>query len=281
VLLSKVKETVTRYHLLTQGDRVVVGVSGGVDSMVLLRLLDGLREDFKLSLIVAHINHGLRPDESEREAELVREESVRLGLPFEYGRFDAKTFSRTGGFSLQDGARRLRYHFLQGLLLKHRAQKIALGHHADDQVETFLSRLLRGSGLRGLRGMLPMRDQTVIRPLLEAWKEEIVSFASQERVPYLHDSSNLKEDYLRNRLRLHLIPLLEKNYQSNFRKRILKTSALLREEDDCLEEEAKNAYDSLIREEENGLAFRFSEFQSYRTPIQRRVVQGLLHKVYG
>ncbi len=280
MLLETARKTIGRYHLLDRGDRIVAGVSGGADSMVLLHLLCLIREEYDLSLIVAHVNHGLRPEESEKEAELVEKESSRLGLPFEYGRFDARGFSLRAGFSLQDAARRLRYHFFGALLRKHRAQKIALGHHADDQVETILLRLLRGSGLRGMRGMLPIRDGRVIRPLLEARREEIESFAAERKIPYLLDSSNLKKDYLRNRLRLDLIPRIEREYQPNLKELILKTSLLLREEDDCLEGVAGKAYEKMIREEKKGFSFRFSEFEAYPAPIQWRVVRRLLDRVY-
>ncbi len=172
MLLDQIKRTIDFYHLLEKGDRLIIGVSGGIDSMVLLHVLNTYRQEFALSLIVAHVNHGLRPDESEKEAELVQKESERLGLPFEYGQFDAKEFQKTAGLSLQDAGRKIRFHFFNSLLSKYHAQKIALGHNADDQVETVLLRLMRGSGLKGLRGMLPIRDGRVIRPLLQVWRRE-------------------------------------------------------------------------------------------------------------
>jgi len=138
MLFDRVKRTIDRYCLLEKGDRLIVGVSGGVDSMVLLHLLNACRETFDLSLIVAHVNHGFRPAESEKEAELVQEESARLRVPFEYGKFNVRSSKKTGGLSPQDAARRIRFHFFDDLLRKHRAQKVALGHHADDQVETIL-----------------------------------------------------------------------------------------------------------------------------------------------
>ena len=208
MLLNQVKRTIDRYHLLGKGDRLIVGVSAGVDSMVLLHLLNAYRKAFDLSLIVAHVNHGLRPEESETEARLVQEETDRLGLPFEYGQFNVKEFQKLGGYSPQDAARRIRFHFFHDLLKKHHAQKIALGHNADDQIETVLLRLIRGSGLQGLKGILPLREGKVVRPLLEVWREEIESFAIEKRIPFLLDSSNLKKDYLRNRVRLSLIPLI-------------------------------------------------------------------------
>jgi tRNA(Ile)-lysidine synthase len=257
---------------------VVVGVSGGVDSMVLLHLLNAYRQELNLFLIAAYVNHGLRPGESEREAELVRNESSRLGLPFEYGQFDVREFQKSGGLSPQDAARRIRFHFFRNLLKKNQAQKIALGHNADDQVETVLLRLIRGTGLRGLKGMLPIREGGVIRPLLEVWRRDIESFALEKKIPFALDSSNLKEDYLRNRLRLSLIPLIEKEYQPNFKEVILKTSRVLREENDYVEKASAEIYEKIVREEMGGCSFRLSEYQSLPNAIQWRILQKIAER---
>lgn len=280
MLFNQIKRAIDCHHLIEKGDRLIVGVSGGVDSMVLLHLLNACREAFDLSLIVAHVNHGLRPVESEKEAELVQKEAARLGLPFEYGQFNVKEFQKKGGLSPQDAARRVRFHFFDDLLQRHRAQKIALGHHADDQVETFLLRLIRGSGLQGLKGMLPIRDGKVIRPLLGVWEEEIQSFAMEKKIPFLSDSSNLKRDYLRNRIRLALIPLMEREYQPNFKEILLRTSNILREEDDYLEKGAEAAYQKVVREERETLSFKFSEYQSLHQAIQWRVIRKILGRIY-
>jgi tRNA(Ile)-lysidine synthase len=280
MLLDRVRRTIDSYHLLSKGDRLIVGVSGGVDSMVLLHLLDALRQEFSLTLIVAHINHGLRPRESEKEAELVQQESMRLGLPYEYGHFNAREFQKMGGLSPQDGARRIRFYFLNSLLKKYDASKIALGHNADDQVETVLLKLIRGTGLRGLKGMLPIREGKVIRPLLEVWREEIESFAGEMGIPYLVDSSNLRDHYLRNRIRLHLIPLIEKEYQSGFREIVLRTSGILREENDYLEQGAEEACRRIIHEDRDAFSFKFSQYQSLHEALQWRVIQKMLGKVY-
>jgi tRNA(Ile)-lysidine synthase len=244
-----------------------------VDSMVLLHLLNVFRKQFDLSLIVAHVNHGLRPKESEVEAELVQKESHRLGLTFEYGLFNAKEFQKTRGISLQDAGRRIRFHYYSGLLQKYSANKIALGHNADDQVETVLLRLMRGSGLKGLKGILPIREGRVIRPLLEVWRREIESFAEETKIPYLSDSSNLKVNYLRNRIRLTLIPLIEKEYQHNFKEILLRTSAILRGENDYLERGAEEAYHKIVQEENDALSFKLSQYQSLHPAIQWRVLQ--------
>jgi tRNA(Ile)-lysidine synthase len=281
MLLDKVKKTIDQYHLLNKGDRLIIGVSGGVDSMVLLYLLNACRQEFEISLVVAHVNHGLRPKEAEKEAEVVQREAERLGWPYEYGQFNVKEFQKMGGFSPQDGARRIRFHFFNSLLKKHGANKIALGHNADDQVETVLLRLIRGSGLKGLKGMLPVRDGRVIRPLLEVWREEIESLAREMEIPYLVDSSNLKGHYLRNRIRLNLVPLIEREYQPNFKEILLRTSAILREENDYLEQEAKKAYQQIVQEEKDAISFEFSQYQCLHEAIQWRVIQRILGEISG
>jgi tRNA(Ile)-lysidine synthase len=252
-----------------------------MDSMVLLHLLDACRQTFNLSLIVAYVNHGLRPKESEKEADLVQKECERLHLPFECGTFNAKEFQRVGKFSLQEAARRLRFHFFEQILQKYDAQKIALGHHADDQVETVLLRLMRGAGLQGLKGILPIREGKVIRPLLEVWRHEIEVFAIKNTIPFLIDSSNLKEDYLRNRLRLSLIPLLEKEYQPNLKKILLRTSAILREENDYLEKEAERVYQNMVEGKGDTLTFQYPAYRSLHPAIQWRVIQKMLRRIHG
>jgi len=278
MLLPQVKRTIDRYLLLEKGDWIIVGVSAGVDSMVLLHVLNTYRQEFDLSLIVAHVNHGLRPDETEKETELVQKESERLGIPFEYAQFNVKEFQKMEGLSPQDAARRIRFHFFNHLLQKHHAHKIALGHNADDQVETVLLRLIRGSGLKGLKGMLPIREGRVIRPLIEVWRSEVESFAKEMGIPYLLDSSNLKENYLRNRLRLTLIPLMEKEYQPNFKAVIKRTSVILREENDYLERMTEEAYQKIVLEGIDGISFKFSEFQSLHHAIQWRLIQKIVEK---
>ena len=281
MLFNQVGRTIDRYRLLEKGDRVIVGVSAGVDSMVLLYLLNAYRQVFGLSLIVAHVNHGFRPEESEKEEELVQKESKRLGLPFEYGQFNVREFQKLSGFSPQDAARRIRFQFFQDLLEKHQAQKIALGHNADDQAETILLRLIRGSGLQGLRGILPIREGKVIRPLLEVWRGEIETFAIEKGIHYRLDSSNLKQDYLRNKIRLALIPTVEKEYQPNFKQVLLRTSAILREENDYLEKGTEEAYLKIVREKRNAIYFKFSEYQSLHQAIQWRVIRKMMETIWA
>ncbi len=280
-VIQKVRRTIDRYVLFERGDRLIVGVSGGIDSMVLLHILVHLREELSLSLIIAHVNHGLRPEESQKEAELVHEVAGRLLLPLEYKFFDVRTFQKLHKISLQEAARRIRFGFFDHLLSQYGGGKIVLGHHADDQVETALVRLMRGTGLQGLKGMVPIREGRIVRPLLEIGREEIESYAQENHLPYLTDSSNLKEDYLRNRIRLRLLPLIEKECGSNIKKTILKTIEHLREEDDFIEEEAEKIYQQIVREEGERVCFNFADFQNLHRAIQWRILQRAFTRARG
>jgi tRNA(Ile)-lysidine synthase len=281
MLWTRVRRTIERHGLIRPGERVIAAVSGGVDSMVLLHLLARGRQDLEFSLTVAHLSHGFRPEDADRERALVERACRELTLPFESRAVDARGFARERGVSPQMAARRLRFDFLDELARKQGGQKIALGHHADDQAETVLLRLLRGAGLRGLKGMLPMREGRVIRPLLEVSRADLESFASLEGIPFLTDPSNLKESYLRNRLRLSLIPLIEREYQPRFRDVLGRTSALLREENDFLETEAEAACRRILTESEEGVTFSLADFRRCHPGIQWRILCRILERHLG
>lgn len=205
--IKKVKNTISRYGMIRFGDRVVVAVSGGVDSVCLLDVLDKLRDELGVELFVAHFDHGLRPDDDEAETRFVKSLAASLDLPFE----TKKAFPSmlTGAGPLEERARNARYRFLEEVKEKFSAQKIAVGHNLNDQAETVFMRLLRGSGTSGLAGIPPVRDGHIIRPLIEISREEILTYIEQRGIKYLTDPSNFKTRFLRNRIRLELLPNLK------------------------------------------------------------------------
>lgn len=196
-------------HTLFQpGDRVLVAVSGGVDSMTLLHLLAGQREQLGLAEVAAaHCNFTLRGLESDHETQLVERRCGTLGIRLFVERFDTKAECSAAGRGVQETARRLRYNFFDQLAAEHGFSKIAVAHHADDAVETFFINLIRGTGLRGLTGIARERG-LVVRPLLGVRRAEIERYATQEGIEWRDDSSNKATDYLRNRLRGDLLPRL-------------------------------------------------------------------------
>ena len=250
-MLTKVRQTIARHGMLAPGERVLVAVSGGVDSIVLLHLLYELREELGIFLIVAHLDHRIRP-ESQADAEFVAAEAQRLGLPLVLEESDVPRYAEEHGLGPEEAAREVRYRFLEEAAAKVGADRIALGHQRDDLVETLLINLIRGAGLPGLRGMAPVRGR-FIRPLIECSRAEIEAFAGKQRLEYRQDRTNLEKKYLRNRIRLELLPLLE-DYRPNVAARLAQTAQVLGEAASYLERVAHERLEELVRpEDDDGL----------------------------
>ncbi|HHW12577.1 MAG TPA: tRNA lysidine(34) synthetase TilS [Firmicutes bacterium] len=222
---KRVLATIQRYRMFSAGEKILVAVSGGVDSMVLLTVL--MRLPLQLKLAVFHMNHGLRPEAAAEEAMVARYAAAH-GLPCYTARPAFDLLTAKGGNSLQVAARQERYRLLALAAEQHGYGKIALGHHADDQVETVLMRFLAGAGPEGLAGIPPVRDRYV-RPLIEVGREEILAYARGLNLPWAEDASNQKPVYLRNRLRHQLLPYLEEEYQPGLRGRLRETAVICRE----------------------------------------------------
>jgi len=274
--LARVRETISHLEMIQRNDRVIVAVSGGADSISLLHLLYSLRDFFSIHLVVAHFEHGLRPTEDPAETGFVQQFAASLGLPFES---EKGSLSIGRGASIEERARNARYDFLERMRGKHNAQRIALGHTLNDQAETLLMRLLRGSGPAGLGSIPPVRNSTIIRPLIETERREIEAYLDSQGLAWKTDSSNLQPTYLRNRIRLELIPLLE-NYQPRLVKLLGQTTAILRDENACLEKIADAWLTSKVEMKPEG-SFRISIPSLFELPIalRRRVTRQLIGKV--
>lgn len=194
--------------MLSEGDKVVVGVSGGSDSVGLLIILSEL-EEYSPELIVAHVNHGLRTEEAARDAEFVGDLARKYGLKFEHKEVDTYTYSRVNKLSVEEAARELRYNFFYEVLKKYCATKIATAHTVEDQAETVLIRIIRGSGTTGISAIPPVSN-SIIRPLINTRRGEIRDYLSARQIGWQEDSTNLSEMFLRNRIRQGLIPVLKK-----------------------------------------------------------------------
>ena len=211
-----------------------MAVSGGPDSVALLRVLVLLTEEYSLRLTTAHLNHGLREGEADEEEAFVRRLSDGMGIPCVCRKTDIRALAGQRRRSLEETGREERYRFLQETASKCGAVKIAVGHHRDDQAETVLLHLLRGSGPEGLRGILPVRDGRIIRPLLDVGRSDILAFLRCEGLTYRSDSSNESSLFLRNRIRNELIPGLVANYNPQLIGGLCQTAGIIRREDDYL-----------------------------------------------
>jgi tRNA(Ile)-lysidine synthase len=235
-LVQRVEASIRERHLIKRGQSILVAVSGGVDSMALLEILVRLGSKHRWKLYIAHFNHRLRGRAAEADERFVRQTARRLRLPFISEQADVRRLASEQKTSLEMAARAVRHAFLARAATRHGIKTIALAHHADDQVELFFVRLLRGAGARGLSGMnwsgASPADKRLklVRPLLDCPKADLNAFAREARVPFREDASNASLDILRNRIRCELLPMLKRNYTPALSKVVLRQMEALRDD---------------------------------------------------
>lgn len=276
---------------------MIVGVSGGLDSVTLLHTLNQLKTKLKVSLHVVHFNHNLRGEESLRDAKFVESLTQKLDLPYTLGSNFVREFTRSYKMSIEEAGRKFRYQFFQEVAQRINANKIATAHTADDQAETLLLRLLQGTGLAGLTGIRPILNSTdkpifsektgfwngqIIRPFIEITRKEIENFAQQEKLEYVKDSSNLNKRYLRNKIRLDLLPLLKQEFNPQIIKRLATTTSLLQDDFCFLEQLTEAGYNQVCRQETNQeISIDLNLFVSFHPALQRRILRRSFESLVG
>jgi tRNA(Ile)-lysidine synthase len=265
--------------MVSPGETVVVGVSGGLDSVSLLDLLARLKAEIGLRLVVAHVHHGLRREEGEREFRFVEGLASRYGLPFEGRRVDSECYSKGG--NVQARARDMRIRFFEEVSQRWGAGRIATGHHRDDHTETLLMQVLRGTG--GLMGIRPVREGRYIRPLIEISRDAILAYASEAGLRFCEDSSNRRRTYLRNRIRQELIPWIQREANPSFVDSLLRLSSILQEEAACLDAFAQEALEGVTSRliPETEMILRRDLLQGMPRAIQRRVLRLSFGRIAG
>jgi tRNA(Ile)-lysidine synthase len=273
-LLKQVEAAVTERHLLGRGQTILAAVSGGVDSMVLLHLLHALAPKHRWQMVVAHFNHRLRGRASDADERMVRRTADRLGWPCVMGEAKVREQAAKAGLSIEMAARKSRHEFLAQTARRHRAAVIALAHHADDQVELFFLRLLRGTGGEGLAGMKWRGPSPVdpavglARPLLDVTKQELLAFARENHVEFREDATNAGTDILRNRIRHQLLPLLRRRYQPAVDSLVLRLMEIAGAEGEFAGEAAKG-----FRNPKAAGWLSGRSFDDLPLAVQRKVVQ--------
>ncbi|CAG37661.1 tRNA lysidine(34) synthetase TilS [Desulfotalea psychrophila] len=273
MITLKVKNIIKEKLPLKSGDKIIVGVSGGADSIALLHILTELNLD--LQLIAIYIDHGLRPDEIPQEISFVKGQAGAVGAEFESISVDVLALKNCDKLSTEDAARRLRYQAFAEARERYGAKYIMVAHNADDQVEEFFIRLLRGSGRRGLSGM-PYQNGLLLRPLLSLTKADLLLYLQERGIDHCEDSSNREPCYLRNRIRLDLLPRLEE-YNPSLRRTILNTSSILESEEDFLEKSARELFNRSTRINREGKLPKTEldcrSFSGGHQALQRRVIE--------
>jgi tRNA(Ile)-lysidine synthase len=245
-------------RLLAPGDRMGVAVSGGADSVALLRLLYQLRAALGVTLLVVHFDHGLRGAESQADAEFVADLARTRGLSFILEREDVAAAAARNKWNLEDAARRLRYEFFDRVVREGRATRIAVAHTADDQAETVLAHLLRGSGPAGLAAIYPVAG-SVVRPLLGVRREELRSYLRERGQAWREDSTNLDVRRLRARIRASLVPLLERDFSPRIVGHLARLAGLAREEEQFWQALIDQRFRALVRRDDAGLSIRVGD----------------------
>lgn len=240
ILLEKTMNTIKEFALIPAGSRVLVGVSGGADSVALLSALHALKDELGFSLCAAHLNHGIRGEEAQRDQSYTKELCEKLGVELYTETLDIPALAKEEGKTLEQAARDARYAFFGRACEHFSASLVAVAHHMDDQAESILLHLLRGSGLSGLRGMQPKRGN-IIRPFFGVRRSDIEAYLRDNGISWCTDSTNLQKDASRNKIRLDLIPYIEQNLNSNIIPRLCSTGELIARDEEYMNEAAEKA----------------------------------------
>lgn len=281
-LLRTVRRAISRHSMLTSGDRVLAAVSGGPDSVALLHLLLKLAPEYDLSLGVAHLNHGLRGADSDRDADFTAEMARRRGLPFHSGRRDVENLRRAEKLSPEEAARKVRREFLLEVKRNEGYDRLALGHHADDNAELVLMRLIQGSGTAGTAGMAPVGPDGIIRPLLSATRAEIEAFLDAEGIPRVADASNAENRFPRNRIRNRLLPLLRDEFNPAAAAALNRYAKIRRDEEEWLSLLTEDlAGRCTLRSEENSEILSVPALRDLPAAARRRVVRRAAERARG
>lgn len=278
-LITRLERTVRRKRLFRPGDTLIVGLSGGADSSALLDLLTRL-PDYNLHLVAAHLNHSLRGAESDADEEFCRVAASGYAIPFESRRVDVTKMAADLRLNLEDAGRRARIDFFDEVHRNYGAAAVVLAHHADDQAETVLMRLLRGSGTTGLSGMAYRNLRGYLRPLLEISRSEIEQYLHARGVSWREDASNSDTAYLRNRIRHQLLPLLEE-YNPAIRSSLAATASILGDDEAVLGELAEQAFAGSCGMEEGRVVCSIGELRSLHPALRRRVLRHAYKQLTG
>ncbi len=287
-LLERVFGFIQQHNLVSSGETLLVGVSGGPDSVCLLHLLVRLKDRLGVRLQVAHLNHMLRGAESEADAEYVAKLADFLGVAAIVEQREVKSYQAEHHLSLEEAAREVRYQFFAEVASSVGANRIAVGHTADDQAETVLMHLVRGAGTFGLQGMQPLTEWEsladirliVIRPLLRVSRGEVEAYCQQYAISPREDSSNLSPSYLRNRIRYELMPLLQ-SYNPRIQEALLRTADTVAGEAAFFEQQVSQIWDQVVSEDEGGLVLDAKEVNHLHPALQRYLLREVVKRLLG
>ncbi len=274
---DKIISVIKKFNMIQNGDRILVGLSGGADSTALLYALSVLADSLKITVVAAHLNHGIRGLEALRDKNHSEKFAGKLGVPFASKDVSVPEYAKSHKLSEEMAARVLRYDFFKEVCDEYNCNKIAVAHNKNDSIETILLNIIRGSGSKAMDGIKPVNGN-VIRPLIETSREEIENFLGENNIDYVTDSTNLEDSYARNIVRNHIIPkmrMINENAVNN----ILRTSSIIRAESEYLESEVEKL--GIISADSDIVSIKRHEFSVLNTALARRILMQAINTLCG
>ena len=281
-ILRTVAETISDFDMLQPEDTVLVAVSGGADSVALVHILQTLAPFYSIRLGIAHLDHGLRGNDAERDARFVADLADEFNLQCHIKKVDVERYRHRRKLSLEEAGRRVRYEFYESTAIRHGYSKIALGHHADDNAESVLMFLIRGSGPTGMSGIPPIRNNKIIRPLIRLTRHQTKEYLDEKSLAHISDSSNLDNRFLRNRIRNQLIPELKEAYNPGIIRNLNRLADIFRKEKEWLESIIEPIFKQVVTlSDREGIELSRAAFGEFPEAVQRRVVRKAIAAVKG
>lgn len=271
---EKVLNTIKKYNLIKNGDKIVLGVSGGPDSISMLDILNNIKKENQIdfNITVAHVNHLIR-EEAIDDEKYVQEYCEKNKIEYYIKRIDVQNIARERKIGTEEAGRIARYDFFEEILEKTNSNKIGIAHNKNDKIETIIMHILRGSGISGLKGIEPIRDNKYIRPLIECERTEIEQYCEEYKLNPRIDKTNFENEYTRNKIRNIVIPYIKEEFNPNIIETINRLSELVTEEDNFIENVVKEQYKKiLINQEKNEIILNLKEFNNMEKVIRARMI---------
>ena len=280
---EKVLETIKKYNLIKNNEKIILGVSGGPDSISMLNILIEIRNEKKMNfdIVVAHVNHMIR-EEAIDDENYVKEYCMKNNIECFVKRIDVLKLANDNKMGTEETGRKVRYDFFKEVMEKTNSNKIGIAHNKNDKVETIIMHLLRGSGLSGLKGIEPIRDNIYIRPLIECERQEIEQYCEEKNLKPRIDKTNFENQYTRNKIRNIVIPYIKQEFNSNIVETINRFSELMSEENEYLNEITENIYNKiLLNKEEKEIVLNLKGFNEQNNVIKKRLILFTITELTG
>lgn len=270
-MINAVLKTIQKYNLISPKDKIVLGVSGGPDSLFMLDILNKLKKELDIELVVAHINHKIRI-EADEEEEFVKRFCEKIGVEFYSKRIEVEKYANNNKIGLEEAGRKVRYEFFEEVCDEIGANKIAVAHNKNDKVETMIMHMLRGSGISGLQGIQPKANK-IIRPIIEIERKDIEKYCEEQNLEPRIDKSNQDNTYTRNKIRNIVIPYINQEFNPNFIETMTRLSELITEENAFLNKLTETEHKKiLIQKTENQILLDLKKFNELDNIIKKRII---------